>query len=305
MSSMLRTKDLVKLFRGAKALDRLNLDVPEGSVYALVGPNGAGKTTAIKILMNILQPTLGSAEVLGVNSRDLGPPQFAEIGYVSENQELPGWMTVEYFMAYVKPFYSTWDDSLATELMRQFDLPRYRKLRHLSRGMLMKAALASSLAYRPRLIVLDEPFTGLDPLVRDEFIRGLLEIAEGTTILISSHDIAEIETFASHIGYLDRGRLQFSEELTSLSSRFREVEVTIDEVKLDGGPNLPSNWPPQWLDPQASATLLRFVDSQFEETHTRAEIQRLFGGVRNVAMKPMPLRAILVALAKPGRKNAA
>ena len=299
MSSMLRTRGLLKLFRGAKALDRLNLDVPEGSVYALVGPNGAGKTTAIKTLMNILQPSLGSAEVLGINSRDLGPPQFGEIGYVSENQELPGWMTVQYFMAYVKPFYPTWDDALATELIRQFDLPLGRKLRHLSRGMLMKAALASSLAYRPCLIVLDEPFTGLDPLVRDEFIEGLLEIAEGTTILISSHDIAEIETFASHIGYLDRGRLQFSEELTSLSARFREVEVTLsDQTTL---PNLP----PQWLDPQASASLLRFVDSQFDETHTRAEIQRLFGGVRNVAVKPMPLRAILVTLAKSGRKNAA
>jgi len=299
MSSMLRTRDLVKMFGGAKALDRLNLDVPEGSVYALVGPNGAGKTTAIKTLMNILQPSLGSAEVLGINSRDLGPPQFADIGYVSENQELPGWMTVEYFMAYVKPFYPTWDDVLATELIRQFDLPLGRKLRHLSRGMLMKAALASSLAYRPRLIVLDEPFTGLDPLVRDEFIEGLLEIAEGTTILISSHDIAEIETFASHIGYLDRGRLQFSEELTSLSARFREVEVTLnDQTTL---PNLP----PQWLDPQASASLLRFVDSQLDETHTRAEIQRLFGGVRNVAVKPLPLRAILVTLAKSGRKNAA
>jgi len=125
--------------------------------------------------MNILRPTLGSAEVLGVNSRDLGPRQFAEIGYVSENQELPGWITVKYFMAYLKPFYPTWDDALAEELLRQFDLPLDRKLRHLSRGMWMKAALASSLAYRPQLIGLDERFTGLDPLVRDEFIEGQSE----------------------------------------------------------------------------------------------------------------------------------
>ena len=169
----------------------------------------------------------------------------------------------------------------------------------------MKAALASSLAYRPRLLILDEPFTGLDPLVRDEFIEGLLEIAEGTTILISSHDIAEIETFASHIGYLDRGRIQFSEELTSLSARFREVEVTLDEGALDGLPTLPLKWPQQWLHPQASATVVRFVESQFDETFTRAEIQRLFARVRNVAMKPMPLRSIFVTLAKAGRKNAA
>src|ERR1035441_6429198 len=90
----------------------------------------------------------------------------------------------------------------------------------------MKAALASSLAYRPRLIVLDEPFTGLDPLVRDDLIEGLLERAEDATIFISSHDLAEIESFASHIGYLERGRLQFSEELESLSARFREVALT-------------------------------------------------------------------------------
>ena len=133
-------------------------------------------------------------------------------------------MTVGYFMAYLKPFYPTWDDARASELLREFDLPLDRKLKHLSRGMWMKTALASSLAYRPPLLILDEPFTGLDPLVRDELIEGVLDAAEGATILVSSHDLAEIETFASHIGYLDRGRLQFSEEMTSLVARFREME---------------------------------------------------------------------------------
>jgi ABC-2 type transport system ATP-binding protein len=299
MSGVLRTIDLVKLFRGAKALDRLNLEVPAGSVYALVGPNGAGKTTAIKILMNILRPTLGSAEVLGADSRRLGPRDFATIGYVSENQDLPDWMTVEYFMAYLKPFYQTWDDSLAQAMLRQFDLPPNRPMRHLSRGMRMKAALASSLAYRPRLIVLDEPFTGLDPLVRDEFIEGLLENAEGTTILISSHDLGEIESFASHIGYLERGRLRFSEELNALSARFREVEVTVEDA-----PSLPTNWPSQWLHPEASAAVVRFIESQFDEIKTPAEIQRMFAGVRNIVMSPMTLRAIFVTLAKAGRQAA-
>ena len=94
----------------------------------------------------------------------------------------------------------------------------------------MKAALASSLAYRPKLMVLDEPFTGLDALVRDELIEGLLPRAENTTIFISSHDLTEIESFASHIGYLDRGRLQFSEELETLSGRFREIVVTFADA---------------------------------------------------------------------------
>ncbi len=285
--------DLTKRFRGTVALDGLNLEVPEGSVYALMGANGAGKTTAIKILMNILKPTSGCAGALGVDSRDLSPRELQQIGYVSENQEMPEWMTVGYFMAYLKPFYPTWDDARAEELLRQFELPRDRKLKHLSRGMKMKAALASSLAYHPKLIVLDEPFSGLDPLVRDEFIEGLLESASEATIFISSHDLAEIESFASHVGYLEKGRLRFSEEMTELSARFREVEVT-----LDAAPVLPESWPSTWLRPDASAAVVRFVESQFDETRTLAEVRKMFGEPRGVMFNPMPLRSIFVALAK-------
>jgi ABC-2 type transport system ATP-binding protein len=297
--SILRTIELTKRFRGTLALDRLNLDVPEGSVFALVGANGAGKTTAIKILMNIHAPTSGQAEALGIDSQKLSPVEFQQIGYVSENQEMPEWMTVGYFMAYLKPFYPTWDDARAEELLRQFDLPRDRKLKHLSRGMKMKAALASSLAYRPRLIVLDEPFTGLDPLVRDEFIEGLIDSASEATILISSHDLAEIESFASHVGYLEKGRLQFSEEMTALSGRFREVEVT-----LDAAPVLPANWPGSWLRPETSAAVVRFVESQFDEARTMAEVRKLFGEPRGIAITPMPLRSIFVTLAKAERRAA-
>jgi ABC-2 type transport system ATP-binding protein len=297
--NILRTSDLTKRFRGTVALDRLNLDVPEGSVFALIGANGAGKTTAIKILMNIHQPTSGSAEALGVDSRKLSPPELQRIGYVSENQEMPEWMTVGYFLAYLKPFYPTWDDARAQELLRQFDLPLDRKLKHLSRGMKMKASLASSLAYRPKLIVLDEPFSGLDPLVRDELIEGLIESAAESTILISSHDLAEIESFASHVGYLERGHLQFSEEMTALSARFREVEVT-----LDAAPVLPPNWPARWLQPETSAMVVRFVETQFDEAKTMAEVRAMFGEPRGVAITPMPLRSIFVTLAKAERRAA-
>src|SRR5881396_2256778 len=227
MSCVIRTRDLSKKFHNTAVLDRLNLEVPPGSIYGLVGPNGAGKTTTIKVLMNIYPPSSGHSEILDTDSRRISPAQLAQIGYVSENQEMPGWMTVQYFMDYLGNFYPTWDRLLAADLLRQFELPLHRKLRHLSHGMRMKAALASSLAYRPRLMVLDEPFTGLDALIRDELIEGVLECADGATILISSHDLSEVESFASHIGYLDRGRLQFSEEMTSLVDRFREIEITL------------------------------------------------------------------------------
>jgi ABC-2 type transport system ATP-binding protein len=108
---------------------------------------------------------------------------------------MPGWMTVEYLLSYLKTFYPTWDDGRAKELLRQFKLPLDRKLRDLSRGMWMKASLTSSLAYHPKLLVLDEPFSGLDPLVREELIEGLIDCAQETTILVSSHDLADIESF--------------------------------------------------------------------------------------------------------------
>jgi ABC-2 type transport system ATP-binding protein len=297
--SMLRAENLSKRFGRAVVLDRLTFTVEAGSVYGIIGPNGAGETTTIKILMNIIEPTGGRSDVLGVNSRLLDPRQLAQIGYVSENQKLPEWMTVDYLMAYLKPFYPTWDDGRARELLKQFQLPPKRRLKDLSRGMRMKAVLASSLAYRPQLLVLDEPFSGLDPLVRDEFIEGLVESAEETTTLISSHDLAEIESFATHIGYLDGGRMRCSETITSLTERFREIEVTVDQSAV-----LPHEWPATWLNPETSSTVVRFIDSQFDEERTVGDLRRLFGAAARVSASAMPLRAIFVALARSSRRAA-
>ncbi|MEO7190196.1 MAG: ABC transporter ATP-binding protein [Vicinamibacterales bacterium] len=299
MTGSLWTENLGKRFGRTRVLDGLTFSVEEGSVYGLVGPNGAGKTTTVKILMNIVPPSSGRAVLLGTASGDLSARQFQQIGYVSEGQELPGWMTVDYFMAYLRPFYPSWDDRRADELLTQLALPRDRKLKHLSRGMRMKVALASSLAYRPKLLVLDEPFTGLDPFVRDEFIEGLVESAQETTMLISSHDLAEIESFATHIGYLDRGRLQFSQSMASLTERFREVEVIVDREAT-----LPPAWPAHWLRPEAAASVVRFVDSRFNQEQTIGQLRHLFGDMARIAVTPMSLRAIFVTLARESRKSA-
>lgn len=296
MNSAICTENLVKKFHRVDALSGLYLAVPEGAVYALVGPNGAGKTTAIKVLMNILRATSGHAEVLGIQSTRIRGKEFAYIGYVSENQELPDWMQVGAFFAYLRPFYPSWDRTLENELICLFDLPLNRKLRHLSRGMRMKAALASALAYHPKLIVLDEPFTGLDPLVRDELIQALLERAEESTILISSHDLAEIESFASHVGYLEQGRLRFSEELTTLVGRFREVELTFAET-----PRLPNKVPDTWMHMSTSAAVVRFIESGFDPERTTSEVRSILGEARNVTFTPMSLRSIFLAMAKEGQ----
>jgi ABC-2 type transport system ATP-binding protein len=298
MSDPIRTENLKKRFRRLDALNGLDLAVPEGAIYALVGPNGAGKTTAIKVLMNIFRPTSGRAEVLGTDSRKIAGKSFCTIGYVSENQKLPGWMSVDSFLAYLRPFYPSWDRDLEDDLVKRFDLPRNRKLKQLSRGMRMKAALASALAFRPRLIILDEPLGGLDPLVRDELIESLLDRATEATVFISSHDLAEIESFASHVGYLEEGRLVFSEKMGTLAGRFREVELT-----FDSSPALSGKYPESWMHVNSSAAVVRFVESQFDEPRTTSEIAAVFGASRNVAFAPMSLRSIFLAMAKGGRNR--
>ncbi|MEP6960995.1 MAG: ABC transporter ATP-binding protein [Acidobacteriota bacterium] len=292
MSDVITTHNLSKRYRKHVALNQLSFALPEGSVYGLLGANGAGKTTALKVLMNLHQPTSGEAKVLGIDSRKLQGRHFQQIGYVSENQDQPGWMTLQYLLTYLKPFYPTWDDQRAAELVSQFRLPLDRPIKHFSRGMQMKASLASSLAYHPKLLVLDEPFSGLDPLTREELIEALLDSSGGTSIVVSSHDLADIESFASHIGYLDKGKLEFSEEMSALSARFREMEVTLAE------PALPAPWPAHWLRPESSSAVVRFVETHFDPDRTFGEIRLLFRGVTNIEARPMPLRSIFVTLAR-------
>ena len=295
MSYVIETHDLTRQFGAATAVDRVSMRVPSGSVFALIGSNGAGKSTLIRMLMNIVEPSSGSGTVLGQNCRTLRGDGFRRIGYVSEDQEQPDWMTVRELLDYCRPFYPTWEVALADEMVRQFALPMDRKLKHLSRGMRMKAVLVSSLAYRPELIVLDEPFGGLDPLVRDEFVETLIDRAPETTILISSHDLAEIETFATHICFLEEGRLMFSEERGALAGRMREVEVTFAEAPAA----LPSPWPQSWLNPQLSGAVLRYVETAFGGDRSVDALT----GVRHVEYRALTLRAMFVALAKAARKT--
>jgi ABC-2 type transport system ATP-binding protein len=173
MNDVIVTRDLGKRYGKVAAVDRLSVSIPEGSIYGLLGPNGAGKTTTLDVLMNLQAPTSGEAIVLGTSSRALKGRAFERIGYLSEMQRYPDWMNVAQLLAYLKPFYPTWDEARASELLEQFHLPTDRKLKQLSRGTRMKALLTSVMAYRPKLLVLDEPFSGLDPLTREELIGAL------------------------------------------------------------------------------------------------------------------------------------
>lgn len=300
MTSIIEIKNLKKRFGRNHAVDDLSMSIPAGRVTAFLGPNGAGKTTTIKCLLNLYRPDEGSVRVAGQDSTRLSPKDFQKIGYVSENQELPLWMSVSEYIDYCRPLYPTWDSSFERKLLKDFELPMTTKLRDLSRGMRMKASLLSSLVYRPALVVLDEPFSGLDPLVRDEFIHGLLELTEqeGWTVFISSHDIEEVERLADDVAIIDRGRLPLHETTDSLTSRFRRIETTTSKVPL------PSTLPDSWLDVQRAGRVVRFIESQFEDSAFKPKFEAMFPGAPTPRTSPMSLREIFVALAKTFRLNA-
>ncbi len=295
MTLSIETRDLTRRFGRTYALRGVDLAVPEGSVYALMGPNGAGKTTTLRLLLNLIAPDAGWAKVLGIDSARLRAPDFTRIGYVSEDRKLPEWMTVPRLAAYCRPFYPGWDDAFCEELIARFRLPVDRPIKALSRGMRIKVALLAALSFRPRLLVLDEPFGGLDPLVRDEMIEGVLDIAgEGPwTILISSHDMNELERLADHAGFLDEGRLLFSEDTATLMGRHRDVVVTLGADTPKG-----VRTPAEWLGVSRGDHAVRFVDTAFDEGGTPARIRSLFPGATDITATPMSLRSIFVAHAK-------
>jgi ABC-2 type transport system ATP-binding protein len=249
--------------------------------------------------MNILEPDSGSVRVMGKESRMLRAPDYARIGYVSENQELPERLSVGGFLAYLRPFYPDWDVALETAILGQARLPRDRRIRDLSHGMRAKLALTCALAFRPRLLVLDEPFSGLDPLVRDEFMEVLLGQIGETTMLISSHELDEIEGVATHIGFIDSGRLLFQESLEALGARVREVHVV---VAGDAAP--PAAAPPEWLDLRASGSVVSFVETHFDEAGLAAKVSAVLGPVARIEARPIELRAIFTSIARSNRKAA-
>src|SRR6478736_6376644 len=295
---IIETEDLTRKFRRHDAVEGVNLSVPEGATCALVGANGAGKTTTMRMLVDILAPDRGTARVLGIDSRQLRPQDRLRIGYLTENQTLPERLSVGQYFEYLRALYPDWDVALEKRLRGQFELPLGRPMGKLSHGMRMKAMLIGVLSFRPRLLILDEPLSGLDPLVRDEVMSGILDPAGETTILISSHELTEIEGCTSHVAFMVRGRLLFNEPIETLSARFREVSITLGQTAVLKG------LPETWLNPQADGLLLRFVDSAFtEESILQEQARKHFGSLQHFATTALSLREISKALMRATREE--
>lgn len=301
--AMIEARGITHRYGKVSALTGVDLDVPEGALYALLGPNGAGKTTLLQILMGLRRPDAGRVTLMGRDVTRLSVDDRGAIAYVAEGQPLPGWMTLERLEAYLAPLYPAWDRALAADLRRRFRLDARRKLRTLSRGERMKAALLCALAPRPRLLVLDEPFTGMDALVKDELVNGLLESAgaEGWTILMCSHDIGELEALADWVGFLDAGRLTLSQPMDVLREHHRRVDVVTRGAEL-----LPDALPAEWLGVERAGPRISFLLSGAGEPGG-ASLRRWFPEPARIEVRDASLREIFVAMARGniGRREVA
>ena len=301
MESAIQIQAMSCRFGRLEAVNNLTLEVPNGSIYAFLGTNGAGKTTTIKALLNLVKPSAGHARILGVDSTQLGSRELARIAYVSENQELPEALTVRQLVAYCRSLYPTWDEALCRKLAGKFALPPDQPLKTFSRGMKIKAALLVSLAYHPELIIMDEPFSGLDPLVRDDLIQGMLELSgqENWTAFISSHDIDEVERLADYVGVIDGGVLALSEPTENLRTRFRRVDAILEK-----GAVAPPALLQEGLLLEASGATMRWVESHYtSDEELNARIKAWLPDCRAWTATPLTLRETFIALTRARRAS--
>jgi ABC-2 type transport system ATP-binding protein len=231
--NVIEVAGLTRRFGPKVALDDVRLTIPRGTVFGLVGVNGAGKTTLIKHILGLLRATSGSVRVFGSDPVSDPVGVLIRVGYLSEEPELPGWMRVGELFRYTRSFYPNWDPAFAEDLRRSFALDVGAKVKHLSKGQRARVGLVLALAHRPELLMLDEPSSGLDPIVRRDILGAIIRTVaeEGRTVLFSSHLLHEVERVADRVALIDHGRVVFSGALDRIKDAHHRLTLRFPEPR--------------------------------------------------------------------------
>lgn len=218
---------LTRSFGAKKALNEVSLSVPKGAVFGLVGENGAGKSTLIKHLLGLWRAETGSVRVFGLDPVSDTVAVLGRIGYLSEEPDLPGWMRVGELLRYTQAFYPRWDTAYAEQLRDRFALDPEARIKTLSKGQRARLGLLAAEAHRPDLLILDEPSSGLDPIVRRDILEAIIRTVtdEGRTVLFSSHLLDEVDRVSDHLAMLHRGTLRFCAPLEDIKARHRRISL--------------------------------------------------------------------------------
>jgi len=233
-ASIVKISHLTRQFDQQLALDDVSVEVTKGQVFGIVGENGAGKTTLIKHMLGQYVAQQGSVEMFGEDPVDSPESVLAKIGYLSEEPELPAWMTVKELINYTAAFYPAWDENYANELIKAFALNLEKRVRDLSKGQKARVGLVLAQAYKPDLLLLDEPSSGLDPNVRRDILSAVIKTVsdEGRTVIFSSHLLEEVERVCDHLIMLDKGRVLLFDSMENILAKHRRFIIR-DNEKLN------------------------------------------------------------------------
>ena len=223
---MLEMKNVTKTFGKFKALDDLSMTVPKGSVYGLVGPNGAGKSTAIRLMTGIYRPDSGSITLEGMPVYE-NPVNKVRMGYIPDDIFYFPSASMEEMKSFYKGIYPQFDEELYKKLFEAFQLPRKGAIRRFSKGMQKQAAFHLSLCTHPEMLILDEPVDGLDPVMRRQVWSLILSevAANGTTVLVSSHNLRELEDICDHVGIMDHGKMLLERSLQDMQGATHKLQL--------------------------------------------------------------------------------
>jgi ABC-2 type transport system ATP-binding protein len=226
--------NLSRSFGATKALDDITCAVRRGCVFGLVGENGAGKSTLVRHLLGLLRAESGSVSVFGLDPVRAPRAVLGRIGYLSEQPDLPDWMRVGELLRYTQAFYPRWDAQYADDLRQQFGLDSEARVGTLSKGQRARLGLIAAEAHRPDLLLLDEPSSGLDPLVRRDILEAIIRTVsdEGRTVIFSSHLLDEVERVSDHLAMLHQGTLRFCAPLSDVRAGHRRLSLRFDRPQL-------------------------------------------------------------------------
>ncbi len=239
-NAVIEVNNLCRRFGKHTALDHVNLQLERGTVLGLVGENGAGKTTLIKHLLGLFKAQSGTVRVFDMDPIQHPKEVLSRIGFLSEDRDMPEWMTIQQYMTYTQGFYPTWDPAYANSLISQFTLDTSQKIKNLSRGQRAKVGLLMALAYKPDLLLFDEPSSGLDPVVRRDMLGAIVRTIaeEGRTVVLSSHLLDEVERVADTIVMIHEGRIILSDSMEQIRDSFYRFTLRLKE-DAETSPTLP------------------------------------------------------------------